>query len=251
MAEHAEISKLAFTGSTAVGRKVVQASSGNLKKVQLELGGKGANIVFGDANIAAAVNGSAFAIFHNQGQACIAGSRLILHESIAAEFLERFITLARSLRIGNPLDTSTELGPLTSMQHRDRVLSYINVAREQGGEVLTGGKPPADPSLAKGCYVEPTVVRAKASDRVAQEEVFGPFVTVSTFATDEEALAVANGTEYGLGGGLWTSNLQRARLFAREMKSGMVWINCYKRVNPGSPFGGWATRATAARWVSK
>jgi acyl-CoA reductase-like NAD-dependent aldehyde dehydrogenase len=238
MAEHAEISKLAFTGSTAVGRKVVQASSGNLKKVQLELGGKGANIVFGDADIAAAINGSAFAIFHNQGQACIAGSRLILHESIAAEFLEKFITLARSLRIGNPLDISTELGPLTSLQHRDRVLSYVNVAREQGGEILSGGKPPADPSLAKGCYVEPTVVRTKVTDRVAQEEVFGPFVTVSTFANDEEALAIANGTEYGLGGGLWTANLQRAHLFAREMRSGMVWINCYKRVNPGSPFGG-------------
>jgi betaine-aldehyde dehydrogenase len=238
IAEHPEIGKVAFTGSTAVGRRVVQASSGNLKKVQLELGGKGANIVFGDANLAAAVNGSAFATFHNQGQACIAGSRLILHESIAHEFLEKFLALARSIRMGDPLDPATELGPLTSLQHRDRVLSYVGVAREQGGEVLTGGKAPVDPLLARGCYVEPTVVRAKATDRVAQEEVFGPFVTVTTFKNDEEALAIANGTQYGLGGGLWTSNLQRAHLFAREMKSGMVWINCYKRVNPGSPFGG-------------
>lgn len=238
IAEHPEISKVAFTGSTAVGRKIVQASSGNLKKVQLELGGKGANIVFGDANLNAAVGGSAFAIFHNQGQACIAGSRLILHESIADEFLDKFLALARSIKIGNPLDLATEMGPLTSQQHRDRVLSYVEVARAEEGEILTGGKPLADPALAKGCYIEPTVVRAKPSDRVCQEEVFGPFVAVNTFKTDEEALAIANGTEYGLGGGLWTSQLQRAHLFARQMKSGMVWINCYKRVNPASPFGG-------------
>jgi betaine-aldehyde dehydrogenase len=238
IAEHSQIDKVAFTGSTAVGRKIVQASAGNLKRVQLELGGKGANIVFGDANVNAAVGGSAFAIFHNQGQACIAGSRLLLHESIADEFLEKFIKLARSIRIGNPLDPQTEMGPLTSSGHRDRVLSYCKVAAEQGGEVLTGGKAPERTDLAKGCYIEPTIVRAKPADRVCHEEVFGPFVTVTTFNTDAEALAIANGTEYGLGGGLWTTNLQRAHLFARQMRSGMVWINCYKRVNPGSPFGG-------------
>jgi len=238
IAEHPEISKVAFTGSTGVGRKIIQASAGNLKKVQLELGGKGPNIVFGDANIDAAVNGAAFAIFHNQGQACIAGSRLILHEAIAEKFLDKFLALARSIKIGDPLDPTTEMGPLTSAQHRDRVLSFVQVAKEQGGEILAGGKAPADPALVKGFYVEPTIVRAKPSDRVFQEEVFGPFVTVTTFKTDEEALALANGTEYGLGSGLWTTNLQRAHLFARQIKAGMVWINCYKRVNPASPFGG-------------
>ncbi|EKS70671.1 4-hydroxymuconic semialdehyde dehydrogenase [Burkholderia sp. SJ98] len=238
IAEHPEIGKVAFTGSTAVGRKIVQASSGNLKKVQLELGGKGANVVFGDANLDAVVQGSAFGIFHNQGQACIAASRLIVHESIADDLLERFTSLARSIRIGDPLDPSTEMGPLTSQMHRDRVLSYVDVAREQGGRVLAGGKSPDAAGLAKGCYVEPTIVQAKPTDRVAQEEVFGPFVTVSTFKSDEEGLAIANGTEYGLGAGLWTRDLQRAHLFARQLKSGMVWINCYKRVNPGSPFGG-------------
>jgi acyl-CoA reductase-like NAD-dependent aldehyde dehydrogenase len=238
IAEHPGIAKVAFTGSTAVGRKIVQASAGNLKRVQLELGGKGANIVFGDADLMAAVNGSAFAIFHNQGQACIAGSRLILQENIADQFIEKFIELAGSIRLGNPLDTSTEMGPLTSAQHRDRVMSYCEIAREQGGEILLGGKAPDRPELANGCYVEPTVVRAKATDRVAQEEVFGPFVTVTTFKTDEEALAIANGTEYGLGGGLWTNNLSRAHKFAAAMRSGMVWINSYKRVNPASPFGG-------------
>ena len=238
IAEHQEIGKVAFTGSTAVGRKIVQASSGNLKKVQLELGGKGANVVFGDANIDAVVQGSAFGIFHNQGQACIAASRLIVHESIADDLLERFTSLARSIRIGDPLDPSTEMGPLTSQMHRDRVLSYVDVAREQGGRVLAGGKAPEAAALANGCYVEPTIVEAKPTDRVAQEEVFGPFVAVSTFKSDEEALAIANGTEYGLGAGLWTRELQRAHLFARQLKSGMVWINCYKRVSPGSPFGG-------------
>ncbi|MGV3572399.1 MAG: aldehyde dehydrogenase family protein [Ramlibacter sp.] len=239
LADHPEVAKIAFTGSTATGRKVVHASAGNLKKVQLELGGKGANIVFDDANLVAAVNGSAWAIFHNQGQACIAGARLLLHEKIAGEFLERFIALARSIRIGNPLDETTEMGPLTSALHQQRVLAYVDVAREQGGEVLAGGKPPAAADLAAGCYVEPTIVRAASwRDRVAQEEVFGPFVTVLTFRDDEEALRIANGTDYGLGSGLWTANLQRAHRFARDLRAGMVWINSYKRVNPGSPFGG-------------
>jgi aldehyde dehydrogenase (NAD+) len=238
LAEHPDIGKIAFTGSTAIGRQIVAASAASLKKVQLELGGKGPNVVFADANLTAAINGSAFAIFHNQGQACIAGSRLILHEDIAGEFLAGFIELARSIRVGDPLREQTELGPLTSAQHRDRVLSYVDVARREGGEILCGGRPPPDAALSKGCYVEPTVVRANPGDRVCQEEVFGPFVTVNLFRSDEEALAIANGTEYGLGAGLWTSNLERAHRIARDMRSGMVWVNCYKRVNPGSPFGG-------------
>ena len=238
IAEHPDIAKIAFTGSTATGKRIVQASAGNLKKVQLELGGKGANIVFEDANLIAAVNGAAWAIFHNQGQACIAGSRLVLHENIADAFLEKFIALANSIRLGNPLDPETEMGPLTSAMHRDRVLSYVEVAKAEGGEVLAGGVAPGG-DLADGCYVRPTIIRAKSyKDRVAQEEVFGPFVTVLTFKTDAEALEIANGTEYGLGSGLWTTHLQRAHLFAREIRSGMVWINSYKRVNPGSPFGG-------------
>jgi betaine-aldehyde dehydrogenase len=238
IAEHPDIAKVSFTGSTATGKRIVQASAGNLKKVQLELGGKGPNIVCADANLAAAVNGSAWAIFHNQGQACIAGSRLLLHEDIAADFLRQFIALAQSIRLGNPLDENTEMGPLTSTLHRDRVLDYVDVARRQGGEILSGGKAPGG-ALAAGCYVEPTIVRvATDRDRVAQEEVFGPFVTVQTFKDDAQALRIANGTDYGLGSGLWTANLQRAHKMARELRAGMVWINSYKRVNPGSPFGG-------------
>jgi len=238
IAEHPGIGKVAFTGSTATGRRVVQASQGNLKRLQLELGGKGANIVFADANLEAAVNGAAWAIFHNQGQACIAGSRLMLHEAIADAFLEKFLALARSIRLGDPMSMDTEMGPLTSSLHRDRVLSYVDTAREQGGQVLCGGKAPDDPQLAQGYYVEPTVVMAKPSDRVAQEEVFGPFVTVLKFSSDAEALAIANGTEYGLGSGLWTNDLTRAHYMAQHIRAGMVWVNSYKRVHPASPFGG-------------
>lgn len=238
LAAHPDVGKVSFTGSTATGRSIVTQSAGNLKRLQLELGGKGANIVFSDANLVAAVNGSAFAIFHNQGQACIAGSRLIVHESIADEFLEKFLALATTIRVGDPLDERTEMGPLTSAMHRDRVLNYVDIARAEGGEVLTGGKAPANPALAKGFYVEPTIVKASPDSRVCKEEVFGPFVSVSTFSSDEEATQIANSTDYGLGAGLWTNDLSRAHRMAGVLRAGMVWVNSYKRVNPGSPFGG-------------
>jgi acyl-CoA reductase-like NAD-dependent aldehyde dehydrogenase len=238
IAEHPGIGKVSFTGSTATGRRIVEASAGNLKRLQLELGGKGANVVFADADLDLALNGSAFAIFHNQGQACIAGSRLILHESVADEFVERFVALASSIRVGDPLAPGTEMGPLTSPMHRDRVLSYVKVAVDEGGEVLTGGSAPDDPALAAGCYVCPTVVRADPGSRVSREEVFGPFVTVSTFADDAEAIAIANTSDYGLGAGLWTNDLSRAHRMAHSIRAGMVWVNSYKRVHPGSPFGG-------------
>jgi acyl-CoA reductase-like NAD-dependent aldehyde dehydrogenase len=238
LAAHPDVRKIAFTGSTAVGQRIVELSAGNVKRVQLELGGKGANIVFADADIEVAVNGSAFAIFHNQGQACIAGSRLILHEAIADDFLARFVALAESIRLGDPLDPTTEMGPLTSAAHRDRVLAYVDVALADGAEVLTGGEAPTDTALSEGFYVRPTVVRVDPESRVCREEVFGPFVTVATFRSDEEAVAIANDVEYGLGGGLWTRDLSRAHGVARQIRAGMVWVNSYKRVNPASPFGG-------------
>jgi acyl-CoA reductase-like NAD-dependent aldehyde dehydrogenase len=238
IAEHPDIAKVSFTGSTVTGRRLVEASAGNLKRLHLELGGKGANLVFEDANLDAALQGSAFAVYHNQGQACIAGSRLLLHEAIADEFISRFVALTESIRLGDPMDRATEMGPLTSPEHRDRVLNYVKVAVDEGGEILTGGGVPDGPEFAFGCYVQPTVVRANPEDRVCREEVFGPFVTVNTFASEEEAIAIANDVEYGLGGGLWTEDLNRAHRVAGALRAGMVWVNCYKRVNPGSPFGG-------------
>ncbi|MFI5957369.1 aldehyde dehydrogenase family protein [Cryptosporangium sp. NPDC051539] len=236
--DHPGIAKVSFTGSTNVGKMIARGAAETLKQVHLELGGKGANLVFEDANIPAAVNGTAFGIFHNQGQACIAASRLIIHEAVADEFLERLIALARSIRLGDPKQETTEMGPLTSALHRDRVASYLELAGQEGGEVLTGGAVPVDPSLADGFYVEPTIVQTRPGTRTAQEEVFGPFMVVHKFKTDEEALQIANDVAYGLGGGLWTNDLSRGHRVARELRAGMVWVNSYKRVNPGSPFGG-------------
>jgi aldehyde dehydrogenase (NAD+) len=238
LVEHERVAKIAFTGSTATGRGIVRASAGNLKKLQLELGGKGPNLVFDDADLDAAVAGSAFASFHNQGQACIAGSRLLLHSSIADRFLDAFLGLARSIRLGDPLDPKTEMGPLTSRVHQERVLAYCDVARREGNEILIGGRAPSDPVLARGCFIEPTVVRAASHHTVNREEVFGPFVTVTTFHDEDEAIRIANDTKYGLGAGLWTRDLRRAHRVAKALRSGMVWVNSYKRVHPGSPFGG-------------
>ncbi len=238
LAEHDRVAKLSFTGSTATGRKLVAASAGNLKKLQLELGGKGPNIVFDDAELDAAVAGSAFALFHNQGQACIAGTRILLHAAIADRFLDAFLALARSIRLGDPLDKRTEMGPLTSRLHQERVLGYCEIARREGGELLIGGKAPSDPALARGCFVEPTLVRAAPHHTVCRDEVFGPFATVTTFSDEDEAIRIANDTRYGLGAGLWTRDVKRAHRVAKAIRSGMVWVNCYKRVHPGSPFGG-------------
>jgi len=238
LVDHPDVAKLSFTGSSNVGRQIARGAAETLKQVHLELGGKGANIVFDDANLAAAVNGTAFGIFHNQGQACIAASRLIVHESVKDEFLDRLVALTSSIRLGDPKDPATEMGPLTSSLHRDRVRFYLEVAGDEGGTVLTGGKAPQDASLASGYYIEPTIVEIGPEARAAQEEVFGPFLVVHTFKTDAEALEIANGTAYGLGAGLWTSDLSRAHVVARELRVGMVWVNSYKRVNPGSPFGG-------------
>jgi len=238
LAEHDRVSKLTFTGSTVTGRKIIQASAGNLKKLQLELGGKGPNIVFDDAELDAAVAGSAFALFHNQGQACIAGTRILLHAAIADRFLDAFLALARSIRLGDPLDRRTEMGPLTSRVHQERVLNYCEIARREGGEFLIGGKAPSDPALARGCFVEPTLVRAAPHHTVCRDEVFGPFATVTTFSDEDEAVRIANDTRYGLGAGLWTRDVKRAHRVAKAIRSGMVWVNCYKRVHPGSPFGG-------------
>src|SRR5438034_412428 len=191
-------------------------------------------------NIApAAVQGSMCAAYHNQGQACIAGSRLFVHESIWDDFLKRFTARVRSIRIGNPLEEATQLGPLTSKDHQKRVLGYVDIAKGEGGQVLFGGRTPGTPETARGYYVQPTLVRADDPKmRVCQEEVFGPFITIRPFEDEEGAVEMANGVPYGLGAGFWTRDLGRAHRIAAQLKAGMVWVNAYKLVDPASPFGG-------------
>ncbi|MCI4347116.1 MAG: aldehyde dehydrogenase family protein [Thermoplasmata archaeon] len=239
LARHKGVDKICFTGSVEVGQQILRDGAVNLKRPLLELGGKGPNIIFDDADLESAVQGSLFAAFHNQGQACIAGSRILLHETIWDRFMAAFLPRVRALRVGNPLDEATQMGPLTSRDHQLRVLAYVDVATAEGGEILCGGKRPDDPETARGYYVLPTLVRAENPKmRVCQEEVFGPFITVTPFKSEEEALAIANGVPYGLGAGLWTRNLRRAHGLAARLRAGMVWINSYKLVDPASPFGG-------------
>jgi len=238
LARHPGVGKVAFTGSTAVGRTIAGASAANLARVQLELGGKGPNLIFPDADLDAALAGSLYAAFHNAGQACIAGSRILVHTDVAEVFTDALIQRAAALRVGDPRDPATEIGPLVSHEHRERVLTYVELARKEGAAILSGGRPPDDPALRAGAYVLPTVIHAAPSHRVCQEEIFGPVVTVTPFTDDAEAVELANALDYGLGAGLWTRDLSRAHTLASELATGMVWVNTYKRVAPGVPFGG-------------
>jgi len=239
LSRHPGVDKICFTGSVEVGQKILQAAATNLKKPLLELGGKGPNIIFEDADLDAAVQGSLFAAYHNQGQACIAGSRIYVHKTLWDRFVRKFLDRVRSLRIGNPLEETTQIGPLTSKDHQKRVLEYVDVAKAEGAEVLYGGKTPGTPETSRGYYVVPTLVKADDPKmRVCQEEVFGPFITITPFADEESAVAMANGVPYGLGAGFWTRDLGRAHRIASQLKAGMVWVNSYKLVDPASPFGG-------------
>jgi acyl-CoA reductase-like NAD-dependent aldehyde dehydrogenase len=239
LARHPDVAKICFTGSVEVGQDIIRAGADTLKKSLLELGGKGPNLVFADADLGAAVQGSLFAGFHNQGQACIAGSRILVQESIWDRFIPRLLERIRSLRIGDPLDETTQMGPLTSKDHKERVLSYVDIAKRDGAEILHGGKVPGTPETSRGYYVLPTLVRADDPRmRICQEEIFGPFITVTPFSDEAQAVEIANGVSFGLGAGFWTQDLGRAHRLAAQLKAGMVWVNSYKLVDPASPFGG-------------
>ncbi|MDM0015201.1 aldehyde dehydrogenase family protein [Variovorax sp. J22P168] len=240
LAEHPGVDKIAFTGSTEVGRKIVRASAGNLKRLSMELGGKSANIVFADANMDIAVAGAAMAVYMNSGQICSAGTRMFVQRPIYDEFVERVAAFAKGIRVGDPLDESTQMGPLVSSEQLDRVCGYLQVGKEQGARALAGGARLTEGALADGYFVPPTLFVDVADDmRIAREEIFGPVAAALAFDDIDEVIARGNDSEYGLGGGVWTRDLNNAHLVAKGLRTGTVWVNCYQVLDPAVPFGGY------------
>ena len=232
LAEHPGIDKIAFTGSTGTGRKIVQAAAGNMKRVSVELGGKSADIVFADADLDRAVTGAAMACFNNTGQVCYAGTRLLVQRSIHDQFVARMAEFAGTLKVGHSMDPATQLGPIVSHRQLSTVLGYCDVARSEGADIVTGGTRLAG-DLAEGYFVPPTIVAGVSNQmRIAQEEIFGPVVSVIPFDTAEEAVAIANDSPYGLGGAVWTRDLATAHRVARAVRTGMMWVNCYGVTEP-------------------
>ena len=240
LCEHPDVDKIAFTGETETGRNIIRQSAGTIKKVSLELGGKSPNIVFPDADLDEAVRGSLFSIFTNAGQRCTARTRLFLHESIHDRFMADFVAKTAQIRVGDPLDWETQMGPVASRSQCERILTYIDRAQSEGATVAHGGSRMTDDPFAQGNYVKPTVFSGVSSDMtIAQEEVFGPVLAVIPFRDDEEVVAMANNTIYGLAATIWTNDIKRAHRLAADIRAGNVSIN-YPTVNPPeAPFGGY------------
>jgi len=236
LAAHPDVDKIAFTGSTEVGKLIVNAASGNLKKVSLELGGKSPNIVFPDADLQTAIPGSANAIFFNQGQCCTAGSRLFVHKSIFDKVVDGVAAFSKKFRIGPGIEPSTNLGPLVSQEQLDRVCGYLDSGVKEGAKAVAGGHRIGD----KGYFVEPTVlVDVRPEMKVVREEIFGPVVTAIPFSDPNEIIAFANSTNYGLAAAVWTRDLSTAHRVAAKLRAGTVWINCYNVFDSALPFGGY------------
>jgi phenylacetaldehyde dehydrogenase len=236
LAAHPDVDKIAFTGSTEVGKMIVRAATGNLKKVSLELGGKSPNIVFADADLETAIPGSAQAIFYNQGECCTAGSRLFVQRSIFDKVIEGVAQETKKFRVGPGIDTSSNQGPLVSQEQLDRVCGYLEAGAKEGAKAVVGGKK----ILGNGYFVEPTVlVDVKPEMKVVREEIFGPVVTAIPFDDPEEVAKFANQTPYGLAAGVWTRDISKAHKIAAKLRAGTVWINCYNVFDPALPFGGY------------
>ena len=240
LARSMDVDKIAFTGSTEVGSRILSLAGGNIKKVTLELGGKSANIVLDDADLDLAVEGALFAAFFNQGQACEAGSRLLLDASIADEFLERLVERAKTMTVGDPADFDTTVGPLISQQQLETVERFVKGAFRDGAKCLFGGKRANVDGLPEGYFHEPTIFTdVKPDSELFQEEVFGPVLAVTKFSSVDEAIRLANHSKYGLAGAVWTSDRARGIEVARQMRTGTVWINDYHLLSPIAPFGGY------------
>jgi aldehyde dehydrogenase (NAD+)/betaine-aldehyde dehydrogenase len=241
MAEHPEIDKIAFTGSTEVGKSVMRAAASNVKKISLELGGKSPNIIFPDANIDAAVAGAFFGIYLNTGQVCQAGSRLPVHESVKDEFLEKLTNFTKTVKLGDPLDPNTTMGPVVDQNQFNTVERYVSIGRDEGARILIGGARPTDRGLDKGFFYEPTIFDSVRNDMtIAQEEIFGPVLSVMTFKDMDEAVHIANDTMYGLAAAVWTRDINTALKAAKGIRAGTVWVNAYHTAGlPHMPYGGY------------
>jgi aldehyde dehydrogenase (NAD+) len=245
LAEHHGVDRLAFTGSVGTAQAIVRASADNLKRLQLELGGKSPDIVFADADLEKAVPGASMGVFTNTGQVCVAGSRILVERAIHDEFVQRMAAFAKTIRIGDGREPGTQIGPLISQRQLERVMHYVDVGDKEaqlvhGGQRLSG-------ELAKGFFVEPTVFANVRNDMtIAREEIFGPVASVIPFDTAEEALQLANDTPFGLAGGVWTRNLSTAHKVSQGIRSGTVWVNCYGVIDPAVGFGG--TKMSGYGW---
>ena len=240
LASNAKVDKVAFTGGTVTGRKVMMAATGNLKKISLELGGKNPNIVFADADFEAAVDGALFGAFANQGEVCSAGSRLLVEKSIHKKLVDAMLKKIPRIKLGHGLTVGTKMGPLVSAAHREKVESYIKIGTQEGAKLVCGGKRPEGKDFAKGWFLEPTIFDdVKPNMRIAREEIFGPVLSVIPFEDEQEAIKLANDTEYGLAAAVWTQNVTKAMRVIRELRAGITWVNTYHPTFNELPWGGY------------
>src|SRR5678810_168708 len=240
LVEHPLVAKVAFTGSDLTGQRIYEAAARGLKHVTMELGGKSPNIVFDDAEIDNAVKGAISGIFAATGQTCIAGSRLLVQQSIHDQFLEKLVAFAKTAKMGNPMSKDTQIGPVTNKPQLEKILKYIDIAKGEGAQAVLGGGRASRPECGNGWFVEPTIFSGvRNSMRIAQEEVFGCLLYTSPSPRDDEAIAIGNDVVYGLAAGVWTQNIRRALTMAEKLQAGTVWINTYRAVSYLSPFGGY------------
>ncbi len=239
MTAHTKIKAISFTGSTRVGGEIAKVAAPMFKKISLEMGGKNPNIIFADCDYEKMLNTTIKSSFANQGQICLCGSRIYVERSIYDKFKTDFVAKVKALKVGDPMDPHTDVGAIVSKMHYDKILSYLDIAKEEGGTFLTGGKAIHPEGLEDGLYIQPTIIEGLSNScRTNQEEIFGPVVTIMPFDTEEEALSLANGTGYGLSSTIWTNHLNRAHRLAKNLEAGIVWVNTWLMRDLRTPFGG-------------